>query len=223
MYDTNAYCCEFFDAATAKTIEGRVRAKSEEAVRRHVQAQYPKAQNIKVWPASAEEAFGVPRSSSGTVPVGEEHRSPETRPDPSSLSIASLGFIAVGVGAIYFALGSNPQNTLPSQILESLFFAVFAFALIGAALKLYTSRSEIMCVLCLLLTPQYAPFLVIIGGAIAALGGNLFLAAILLGAGVCGGLGRVVAIRSKKNLGGLVGLLLGPIGVVVAAVLKDDE
>jgi hypothetical protein len=69
----------------------------------------------------------------------------------------------------------------------------------------------------------FGPAIVMGGGVIAGLGGNELLAVVLLGAGICSWLGRTVAIRSKKNLGGLVGLLLGPIGVIVAAVLKDER
>jgi hypothetical protein len=40
------------------------------------------------------------------------------------------------------------------------------------------------------------------------------------GAGICGCIGRLIAPKDKKLLGGVVGFLLGPIGVVVAALLK---
>ena len=37
---------------------------------------------------------------------------------------------------------------------------------------------------------------------------------------VCGGLGYAVAAEDKKGLGAVLGLLLGPIGVLIAAVMK---
>lgn len=40
---------------------------------------------------------------------------------------------------------------------------------------------------------------------------------------VCAGLGYAVATEDKKVLGAVLGLILGPIGVIVAALLKKSE
>ncbi len=39
---------------------------------------------------------------------------------------------------------------------------------------------------------------------------------------VCGVLGQMVAPRDKKNTGGILGFLLGPLGVLIAALLKPE-
>ena len=38
--------------------------------------------------------------------------------------------------------------------------------------------------------------------------------------GICGGLGYAVAKDDNKGLGAVLGIILGPIGVIVAAVMK---
>lgn len=40
---------------------------------------------------------------------------------------------------------------------------------------------------------------------------------------VCCGLGYAIAPDDKKGLGAILGLLLGPIGLIVAALLKSDS
>ena len=65
--------------------------------------------------------------------------------------------------------------------------------------------------------------LAMLGGVIAAIGGNTVLGCAIIAMSTCGFLGRAVAIPSRRRLGGIVGFLLGPIGVIVAAVLQKDN
>lgn len=108
-----------------------------------------------------------------------------------------------------------------SDVLSTIFLACFLSAPV-IALWFIISRPKLRRRLFTLFTPASGPAAVLIGGALALLGGNGFLGWSLIIAGVCSWLGRTVATPSRRDLGGLVGFLLGPIGVIVAAVLRDE-
>jgi hypothetical protein len=140
------------------------------------------------------------------------------------VALVAAGMVFQRSWAAGEAIGNNTnvrENVAASA--ATIAFAVCIFLSNSASIAvraITTNGSAQPLILPLVLASGFS--VAIISGVTVGFVGFLVNAVLFLLIALCGYLGRVVAAEKRKNLGMWLGLLFGPLGVLIAAVLRSD-